>query len=1230
MNIPTIVSVLKGNSAVERVEVVNWLKINNLPALPVAPAQDARKHPRIVKADAAREIWQQCLLTPEIQPIPLYTGKNPSYLDQNGIPHLINHRQYQDRLPSEYELKEWFGNPLNGIGTLGGWNNTVWLDFDVKQFESQQECDEAVLGILKPLELQQTFIERSHSGGWRVGVRVKQKPDFTNFSLTPGGKHIGEALGEGRFTVLAPTIGVSGNPYQSINRELPVEVESLESIGIYSTSKKGQKQIQKTSTSKPSKPSYIPGSIPLELLGTDTSQEILKGNSPTNDRSEALATALNEWYGWENWGKEKDIPITGTPEDLAHHAGNQLGIDSDKINRIIKSIDVINCNPAAHYKGGDESCWKKINRLDKATFEVKCPGHIKDNINAEWRQTSSRSGSGGGNDTLNSKPNQWQAPTVWKGEIGWLIEKEENGEPISKFCPKCNFDFQIEAELSSDEGGGLVLQVKRSLDSHQKRIIISSQDYGSARDFEAALKRVYKTGLVCNLKTEHLKSLIHVKLREYRERNGITYRLQERVGQQSDGHWVFKNCQLTPNGEWSATPNSDWIFNENLGGEDKMPQPFISPPDPNALKRLITAMRKFHGAEGIFPAMMTLGFSAAAVHYREIIKKERRFPQLNLFGDAGTNKTICAANSLSLVGWLNGDGQISGVSESKLYECLKLTGSLPLCLDDPQKSRELDEILKRLYNATPRLVRGNYQEPHSPLMITSNHAIGDQQLATLTRILQVPVYRQADGDSNAWDEMVEAMEGASGCLPDLIKLGYPKDEIKQLERELRSHLPKSHPRIASSMALILWYAMAVAKLADFDAESLKQYAINQLCPIANAADSNADSITDFLDKLSALKSDASVGDWNCLVVETKAGKALAIQMSQVFPLVDKYFNPVYSRKVLEALITKSGGTLQSVQKFHTNRDESLAYYRAKLTAEEEPKEPEYKPKRCVLIPTHLIKGYMDDWKSPTPPDGGNSPQNVSICEPVTSSVTSVTSSYSQLHEKCNQQNLDTEQDSAPLDSSVTSFLGKSTEEKQDVDNSIMFTPITEDLGEKQKSYTLIPEKNVTEENLEAEALIQSEAERLHIPCNQTVTGCNQEGKNVTEEVEAVVDTPQLVEEATREEWADESILNDMVKLLSACTTMQQLATLLRSWNQAGAIDKAYSQLSSEKLAQISEWQNQLNNHKASFQVGDFVHWSKCPAHCEQFAPFEITAIDGDEAKLDMFENPVLLVELRKP
>jgi hypothetical protein len=35
---------------------------------------------------------------------------------------------------------------------------------------------------------------------------------------------------------------------------------------------------------------------------------------------------------------------------------------------------------------------------------------------------------------------------------------------------------------------------------------------------------------------------------------------------------------------------------------------------------------------------------------------------------------------------------------------------------------------------------------------------GDQAIATLTRMLQIPVHRQTDGDPSAWDEMQEAME----------------------------------------------------------------------------------------------------------------------------------------------------------------------------------------------------------------------------------------------------------------------------------------------------------------------------------------------------------------------------------------------------------------------------------------------------------------------------------------
>jgi hypothetical protein len=195
----------------ERKEVITWLIQKGLPPLPVAPAQDPYKYPLKNKKG---EI--QYSKEPGV-PKGKFTGKNPSYL-KNGIPHLISHRDFQDKLPTEEQVKMWFADPSVGVGTLGGWNNIIWLDFDVKQFASQDECDAAAefrIADIRSLSNQMPFTERTHSGGWRVGVQVKQEPNFTNFSLTPGGHHVGEALGKGRFTVLAPTIGTSGKPYSS-------------------------------------------------------------------------------------------------------------------------------------------------------------------------------------------------------------------------------------------------------------------------------------------------------------------------------------------------------------------------------------------------------------------------------------------------------------------------------------------------------------------------------------------------------------------------------------------------------------------------------------------------------------------------------------------------------------------------------------------------------------------------------------------------------------------------------------------------------------------------------------------------------------------------------------------------------------------------------------------------------------------------------------------------------
>ncbi|MFM6005124.1 MAG: hypothetical protein ACKPA7_16080, partial [Sphaerospermopsis kisseleviana] len=89
--------------------------------------------------------------------------------------------------------------------------------------------------------LNTAWLERTQSGGYRIGVKIASPKDFTNFKLSEDGDHVGECLGRGRFTVLAPTVGVGSARYENINRprELPV-VESLESIGIFSIASKSK------------------------------------------------------------------------------------------------------------------------------------------------------------------------------------------------------------------------------------------------------------------------------------------------------------------------------------------------------------------------------------------------------------------------------------------------------------------------------------------------------------------------------------------------------------------------------------------------------------------------------------------------------------------------------------------------------------------------------------------------------------------------------------------------------------------------------------------------------------------------------------------------------------------------------------------------------------------------------------------------------------------------------
>ena len=330
--------------------VIAWLKLHGLPILPVAPIQDASKFPLIQHGKIVYNGGR---------PKPAFTGKNPSYLDLHGFPHLLPHRKYQCQLPEQREIDRWFSNPNNGIMTMGGWGNIYWIDIDVKRYSSQQSCDRSVQSWLRRFpRLRNTFTEKTQSGGWRFAVRCNVATDFTNFRFDSSPNHRGEILGKGRLTVLAPTIGPSGNPYVSIQQCEPIRIKTLSDVGI--------QPIQKPRVARVILHTGIPhveGIPRLEQLVSAQVQRILNGENPYGDRSLSLLVAALELHGWINWSQRSGVTISGDPDTLLLAATEKLGVEKDRLDRILKGQNLDTCVPALYQLAGADAVLNKVHQI---------------------------------------------------------------------------------------------------------------------------------------------------------------------------------------------------------------------------------------------------------------------------------------------------------------------------------------------------------------------------------------------------------------------------------------------------------------------------------------------------------------------------------------------------------------------------------------------------------------------------------------------------------------------------------------------------------------------------------------------------------------------------------------------------------------------------------------------------------------------------------------------------
>jgi predicted P-loop ATPase len=258
-------------------------------------------------------------------------------------------------------LKEWFTNPANGIGTLTGQGGIDWIDLDRKNFETQADCDNARAMILEKCD--RTYFESTKSGGAHIAVKLAQPKAFTNFQIGSEGQHAGEFLGHGRFVVLSPTPG-----YVALNGDEIACVESAEALGIVPTGNKPESTEAAEIDEANKNFDMDKPPVAIELLISKKCKDILQG-SKVEDVSKAITTLARELYAVAEWYPAQALPVTGNAETLLRVAAEKLGVDSDRLSRILESVPQYGNIPSLVKFGGVNKAIAFFRKQRKSTVK---------------------------------------------------------------------------------------------------------------------------------------------------------------------------------------------------------------------------------------------------------------------------------------------------------------------------------------------------------------------------------------------------------------------------------------------------------------------------------------------------------------------------------------------------------------------------------------------------------------------------------------------------------------------------------------------------------------------------------------------------------------------------------------------------------------------------------------------------------------------------------------------
>jgi len=156
--------------------------------------------------------WAKFYVSKGLSVIPLeYKAKEP----------ISKWKEYQQRLPTEEELEQWFKTAWLNIAIVCGQvsGNLVVLDFD--SHESLQQFIERISDDLVK-KIKKTWVVRTGKG-FHIYLRVKGKPISTSF------RDVGlDIQGEGKYVVAPPSLHPSGKLYEFINDPKKYDIVVLE------------------------------------------------------------------------------------------------------------------------------------------------------------------------------------------------------------------------------------------------------------------------------------------------------------------------------------------------------------------------------------------------------------------------------------------------------------------------------------------------------------------------------------------------------------------------------------------------------------------------------------------------------------------------------------------------------------------------------------------------------------------------------------------------------------------------------------------------------------------------------------------------------------------------------------------------------------------------------------------------------------------------------------------